>query len=288
LANNTYSSNTITITGTGGGSGMNSISPHSISPLSISSLSPAQTISLDDTYLNNLFKNINRSDYVKRYEVIEATEDILALSVTWKRLRDTISKDKLSPKVTTVHPPVTTLLDDHLFRKIEESDRVRANEIRDYFSKKIMLWTLKSVKLSAYRQDLNKFIHGDGKKVTEELLPLIYRLPEFYEYDIQFDQFKREVNLEILNFGKIDSVKKITTLTPIKSFYKTNKRVKHFEYWLKDSNDNAHLITIEPKNPLKHIWDKIFTNGQIRIEGTYYPKKYDELQYYQLLNWSAT
>ena len=264
---------------------MNSISPHSISPLSISSLSPAQTISLDDRYLNNLFKNNNRSDYVKRYEVIEATEDILALSVAWKRLRDTTNE---SIQNGSLHIKVTTLLDDHLFRKMEESDRIRANEIRDYFSKKIMLWTLKSVKLSAYRQDLNKFIHGDGKKVTEELLPLIYRLPEFYEYDIQFDQFKREINLEILNFGKIDSVKKITTLTPIKSFYKTNKRVKHFEYWLKDSNDNAHLITIEPKNPLKHIWDKIFTNGQLRIEGTYLPKKYDELQYYQLLNWSAT
>jgi len=272
LVNNTHSSNTITLTGLGS-SGMNNISP-----LSISSLSQNSAISLDDTYLNNLFKNINRSDYVKRYEVIEATEDILALSVAWKRLRDT--------KNESIQVSITTLLDDHLFRKIEEPDRVRANEIRDYFSKKIMLWTLKSVKLSPYRQDLNKFIHSDGKKVTEELLPLIYRLPEFYEYDIQFDQFKREVNLEITNFSNIDSVKKITTLTPIKSFYKTNKRVKHFEYWLKDSNDNAHLITIEPKNPLKHIWDKIFTNGQIRIEGTCYPKKYDELQYYQLLHWT--
>ena len=277
---NTYSSNTITLTGSGG-SGMNSISPHPISlnPLSINSLSHNSSISLDDTYLNNLFKNISKSDYVKRYEVIEATEDILALSVTWKRLRDT--------KNESIQTGITTLLDDNLFRKIEESDRIRANEIRDYFSKKIMLWTLKSVKLSAYRQDLNKFIHGDSKKITEELLPLIYRLPEFYEYDVQFDQFKREVNLDITNFGKIDSVKKITTLTPIKSFYKTNKRVKHFEYWLKDSNDNAHLITIEPKNPLKHIWDKIFTNGQLRIEATCYPKKYDELQYFQLLNWSV-
>jgi len=268
LVNNTYSSNTITITGSGG-SGMNNISPLSINP-----------ISLDDGYLQNLFKNINRSDYVKRYEVIEATEDILALSVTWKRLRN------IKNEGGSLNASVTTLLDDHLFRKIEEPDRIRANEIRDYFSKKIMLWTLKSVKLSSYRQDLNKFIHGDSKKVTEELLPLIYRLPEFYEYDIQFDQFKREVNLDITNFSNIESVKKITTLTPITSFYKTNKRVKHFEYWLKDSNDNAHLITIEPKNPLKHIWDKIFTNGQIRIEGTCYPKKYDELQYYQLLNWS--
>ena len=268
MVNNTYSSNTITLTGGSGGSGMNSINP-----LSINSLS------LDDTYLNNLFKNINRSDYVKRYEVIEATEDILALSVAWKRLRDT--------KNESIQTGITTLLDDNLFRKVEEPDRVRANEIRDYFSKKIMLWSLKSIKLSSYRQDLNKFIHGDSKKITEELLPLIYRLPEFYEYDVQFDQFKREVNLEITNFSNIDSVKKITTLTPVTSFYKTNKRVKHFEYWLKDSNDNAHLITIEPKNPLKHIWDKIFTNGQLRVEARCYPKKYDELQYYQLLNWSV-
>ena len=149
MVNNTYSSNTITLTG--GGSGINSINP-----LSINSLS------LDDTYLNNLLKNINRSDYVKRYEVIEATEDILALSVAWKRLRDTKSE--------SIQTGITTLLDDNLFRKIEEPDRIRANEIRDYFSKKIMLWSLKSVKLSAYRQDLNKFIHGDSKKITEEML----------------------------------------------------------------------------------------------------------------------
>jgi hypothetical protein len=72
----------------------------------------------------------------------------------------------------------------------------------------------------------------------------------------------------------------------VTSFYKSNKRTKHFEYWLKNSNGNAHMISIEPKNPLKHIWDKMFTNEHLRIEATFYPKKYDELQYYQLLNWS--
>ncbi len=115
MTNNTYSSNTITLNGTGA---MNTLGQSSIS--------------LDDTYLNNLFKNITRSDYVKRYEVIETSEDVLALSVAWKRLRDT--KDKSSH-----HIGITSLLDDNLFRRVEEPDRVRANEIRDYFSKKIML-----------------------------------------------------------------------------------------------------------------------------------------------------
>lgn len=266
MANNTYSSNTITLNGIGGGTGL------SISPLSTSS------ITMDDSYLNGLFKNIHRSDYVKRYEVIESTEDVLALSVAWKRLRD--NKDK-----STHYMGITSLLDDNLFRRVEESDRIRANEIRDYFSKKIMLWSLKGIKLSKYRQDLNTFIHGNDKKITEELLPIIFRLPEFYEYDVKFDSFKREVKLDLATFDS-PPLKQITTLTPITSFYKSNKRIKQFEYWLKNSNGNAHMISIEPKNPLKHIWDKMFINEHLRIEGTYYPKKYDELQYYQLLNWS--
>ena len=149
MTNNTYSSNTITLTSSDSGAGFN------ISPLSTSS------ITLDDTYLNNLFKNITKSDYVKRYEVIETTEDVLALSVAWKRLRD--NKDKSSHYIG-----ITSLLDDNLFRRVEESDRVRANEIRDYFSKKIMLWSLKGIKLTKYRQDLSTFIHGNDKKITEE------------------------------------------------------------------------------------------------------------------------
>ena len=245
--------------------------------LSITSQSPSSSITLDDSYLSNLFKNINRSDYVKRYEVIETTEDVLALSVAWKRLRDNRNDN-------SSYLGINSLLDDNLFRKVEESDRIRANEIRDYFSKKIMIWSLKGFKLSKYRQDLSTFIHGNDKKVTEELLPIVFRLPEFYEYDIEFDKFKQEVTLEIPNFNELIN-KKITTLKPIKSFYKSNKRVKHFEYWFKDTNGNAHMISIEPKNPLKHIWDKLFLNDMLRIEGSHYPKKYDDLQYYQLLNW---
>ena len=218
---------------------------------------------------------MSQSEYVKRYEVIETSEDVLALSVTWKRLRD--NRDNMPVYINS-------LLSNGLFTQVTGEDRERANSIRDYFSKKIMLWTLKEFKLSPYRQDLSEFIHGDGKKFIEKMLPIVFRLPEFYEYDVEFDQFKQNVSLDIAQF-KTGSQHKVTTLMPIKSFYKSNKRVKQFEYWLKDSNGNAHMLAIEPKNPLKHIWDKMFINGQLRIEGTYYPKQYDDLQYYQLLNW---
>jgi len=253
------------------------ISLNGLSPsISLSNTYPSiSPLSLDDSNLNSLLRSLSSSEYVKRYEVIETTEDVLALSVAWKRLRSTPASS----------PFIRSLLDNDLFRQIEESDRIHANEIRDYFSKKIMLWSLKGISLSKYRTDLNKFIHGDSKKITEEILPIVYRLPEFYDYDIQFDNFKQDVKLEITNFKHITTHQKITTLKPITSFYKSNKRTKRFEYWLSDSNDNAHMITIEPRNPLKHIWDNMFTDNHLRIEAAYAPKQYDDLQYYLLLNW---
>jgi hypothetical protein len=229
--------------------------------------------SLNGPTISGLFY---RNPNYRRYEMIESNEDIIALSVAWKRLRDNRE---------TVPVYVNTLLSPELYNAESPADRERANQIRDYFSKKIMLWTLKEIRLSHYRQDLNELIKGDGKKITDMMLPIAFRLPEFYEYDVEFDKFKQDVTLELKHFDA-GTHQKSTALKPINCFYRSNKRVKQFEYWFKDGYGNANMIAIEPKNPLKHIWDNMFTNEHLRIEGTYYPKKYDELQYYQLLNWS--
>lgn len=237
-------------------------------------ISSLNTISLGNITNSNLWDSLNIN--FKRYEVIESNEDVLALSVAWKRLRDNRENAPIY---------VNSLLNHELYQKLTLEDTKHANTIRDYFSKKIMVWTLKEFKLSSYRQDLSEFIHGDGKKITEKMLPLVFRLPEFYEYDVEFDKFKQLVRTELAQF-KMGTQHKVTTLTPVKSFYKSNKRIKQFEYWLKDSNDNAYMIAIEPKNPLKHIWDNLYTNDQLRIEASCRPKQYDDLQYYQLVNWT--
>lgn len=220
--------------------------------------------------------NLTSNDYVKRYEVIEITEDVLALSVAWKRLRD--NREKMPVYINS-------LLTNRLFELVTNEDRLHASEIRDYFSKKIILWTLKDIKLSQYRQDLSELIHGDGKKIVDKMLPIAFRLPEFYEYDVEFDKFKQNIKLDITDHGRQDVRQRVTTLKPVNSFYKSNRRIKQFEYWLTDDKGNANMIVIEPKNPLKHIWDTMFMNEHLRIEATYYPKKYDDLQYYQVLNW---
>lgn len=72
---------------------------------------------------------------------------------------------------------------------LEPSDIVAANSIRDYYTKKIVVWNLKGVKLSPFRSDLVKVLATDlyGKGIPVEYSGLIYKLPEFYEFDTRLD-----------------------------------------------------------------------------------------------------
>ena len=251
---------------------------NTISLASITGAQGVSSITLSDDYLMSSLRGLNNPN-VKRYQIAEISEDILALSVAWKRIRT-------RPNLIS---NVNSLLDENLFGQVTEEDRVAANNIRDYFSKKVMLWSLKEIKLSKFRQDMSDLIHNDGKKFNEAYLPIAFKLPEFYEYDIEFDKFKQNINPEINNFDELTRrPNQLTskTLTPVKSLYRSNKRSKQHEYWFKDVYNTAHLIIIEPKNPLLHIWDKLFSKGDMQIEGIFSVKQADDLQYYKVLRWT--
>jgi hypothetical protein len=128
----------------------------------------AQTINL-----GNLDFEFNFNDDVKKYEVYEISQDLLSLSVCWARYRK--ARDIPGPQ-----PTITKLLDSELFRLVTEEDIAHANVIRDYYSKKIMVLKLKNEGFTAFREDLNTFIHSEGKTFKESMLPLAYRLPEFF------------------------------------------------------------------------------------------------------------
>lgn len=211
---------------------------------------------------------------VKKYEVVETTEDILALSVTWHRLR--------LLGINTIERP-TTLTDNILFTEINQEDRNRADIIRDYFSKKIVMITLRGQNLSSFRKDLNTFIHGDCKVVKEELMPLIYRLPEFYDNDIQHDEMFRDFNKHFEDTSKLWRGTK--TLKPVRKFFINLKTKKFLEYWLKDENDRGYRIEIPFENKLNHLWEHFFKQETIPILGAYRYSEHDGINYYQIKDW---
>jgi hypothetical protein len=155
-------------------------------------------------------------------------------------------------------------LDSELFRLVSEDDITQANVIRDYYSKKIMVWKLKNIHLTNYREDLNSFIHGDGKTFKETMLPLAYRLPEFYEYDVEFDKMSFEYNKEV-------KLHPATTkhLTYIKSLSVNTRRLKKIEYWFSDNHNNLVQMNVDTHNPLISLLDKVITKGSIDLEGRY-------------------
>jgi len=230
---------TISISGSGGimGSGYN-----------------AQTISL-----GNLEFEFN--DDVKKYEVYEISQDLLALSVCWARYRK--ARDEYKP-----HPTITKLLDSDLFRLVSEDDIAQANVIRDYYSKKIMVLKLKNEGFTSFREDLNTFIHSDGKMFRENMMPLAYRLPEFYEYDVEFEKMSFDFNREV---KRMDQPYMVDTkqLTFVKQLLVNKKRYKRKEYWFSDRSNNLVNIDIDTSNPLISLMDLVVSKTDITINGRF-------------------
>jgi hypothetical protein len=230
--------------------------------------------------MGNLLQKVDiYNSNVKKYEIIETTEDLLALSCTWFRLR----KEKQPTGIGN-------LLSNELFLHVTEEDRSYASTVRDYYSKKLMMLTLKETKLSVFRQDLKEFIHGDAKKFLEKSIPMVYKLPEFYEFDSTFDVLKRELVKEIEEDSNkfircTNTRQQSIRLTPITSLMKNTKRIKTVEYWFKDHIGRAYMVSIEPKNPLRPLWDREFARPEIVMSGSTAHRVRDDLQYYQLLNY---
>lgn len=229
------------------------------------------TISLTslDTTLGSFEFEFNND--VKKYEVYEISQDLLALSVCWSRLRNS-SREENQPFVN-----ITKLLDSELFKLVTEDDIVRANVIRDYYSKKIMVWKLKNIKLTQFREDMNTFIHSNGKTFKENMMPLVYRLPEFYEYDIEFEKMSFEYNKEVKRQESIHVIER-KHLTFIKSLSVNTKRLKKIEYWFSDNHNNLVQMNIETSNPLHSLLEKVIT-GNIELVGRYVTRNRDGYEF---------
>jgi hypothetical protein len=215
---------------------------------------------------------------VKKYEVVETTEDILALSVTWHRLR--LPGNHI---INTTRP--TTLTDNILFTEINHEDRNRADIIRDYYSKKLMVITLREQRISKFRKDLNTFIHGDCKIVKEEMMPLIFRLPEFYDYDIQLQEMFRDLNKQFEDTEDQAWYGGKKILKPMKKFVVKLRTNKFSEYWLKDDDNKAYKIEIPIENKLNHLWEHFFEQESIPLQGHFRYMERDGINYFHLKNW---
>jgi hypothetical protein len=251
------------------GSGLN-LQAASQNTISLSNLNSASgSIDFDWNHLTN-----GMNSNVKKYEVYEISQDLLALSVCWSRYR----KVRNEPGI---HPTITKLLDSELFRLVTDDDIAHANTIRDYYSKKIMVWKLKNINLTHYREDLNTFIHSNGKTFKEAMLPLAYRLPEFYEYDVEFEKMSFDYNKEVKR-QESQFVTERKQLKFVTQLSVNTRRAKRKEYWFSDSANNLVTFSIEPSNPLISMLDMTLKNNDVTIAGRYKKTMRDDNEYLRI------
>ena len=256
--------------------GVNTITLANIPPLTTSHHINSGMVNID---WDNTFTNTNN---VKKYEVFETSEDILALSVTWHRLRPTLSHNINIVSNPSSRP--TKLTDEILFKEMIQEDRERANLIRDYYSKKLVVMTLRGQRISKYRKDLNTFIHGDSKVVKEEMMPLIYRLPEFYDYDTAADDMFRSLDTRFED-SRI-AAETVKTVYPLKKFIVNRKSGKYNEYWLRDEQNRPCRIEIEHSNQLMHLWDYFFEKNSLTLDSISKFEERDNIAFYKLIKWT--
>ena len=260
---------------------MANFNPITLNSASITSSLKALNINSPSTYQS--FDVFGSNEYIKKYEMIESAESILTLSVAAHRLL----------KDTSIYYKIT---DREVFNKIISEDRALAETIKDYYSKKIMMWKLQgNNKLSSFREDMNKLIHSDMLTFKENMIGIAYWLPHFYQYDIDLDVIKSELTVSqdfqsMDKLGKPGTLKISENLIPVARLQRRTKRNKHFEYWMKDEKHNAGVvIELEDKNQLQHLWDSIFNQKQpLKIDGWYTRRQRDGFEYYSIKNWTLS
>mgnify|MGYP006269070473 CR=1 FL=1 len=214
---------------------------------------------------------------VKKYQVYESTEDLLALSTCWQRIRS----DK-----TYIGQRPESITDEVLFNFVTFEDKKKAEKIRDYYSKKFTLWALNGVKLTSFREDLKKFIHSDGKIFKEDMKALVYRLPEFYDYDTEFDEMISNHSLTSNQTER--SVTATKNLTFVKKLVKTRKKginIVTNEFWFTDDYNNLNCIPVNKDNPLLTLMEK-YTRLPFSVKANSVKKVRDNREFFVLEKYS--
>lgn len=211
---------------------------------------------------------------VTRYEILESKQDLLVLSAAWSRLRNT---DSAKPTIS-----VSNMLDDNLFSYVNQNDIDHANVIRDYYAKKFTVLALKNIELSPFRKDLKELVTTDGKRFKESMIPLAYRMPEFYEYDLEFETLLFENNRELKNYDGSVIRQQNLNLKLEKTFTVNGKKSKRKEYWFSDNDKNLVTYFVEQSNPLKGLFEKYVADGDISVSAVCRKRERDGYEYIKI------
>jgi hypothetical protein len=155
--------------------------------------------------------------------------------------------------------------------------------IEQYYKNKFVINKLKGKRLSKFKEDLQKYLFSERKKVLRDDLPMITSLPKLYHEDLQVLKVTESLNKTC---NDLSGIKVKVKLTYVDKVVKKHKSKSICEYWFKDLRNDAYMTEIDSKNFLLSIWEKTITNSDIEVEGKL--KFYDsDLQFHRFYDFKV-
>lgn len=220
-------------------------------------------------------------------------ENPIVLACTIKRLREKYLDDPDDIELNSIRKPPHVLLigeDESIISSfITDDDRILAKTIHLHYSQKLTWMLLRGDNISSFRRELNKFLTNDTNIYTFEQCKIAYKLPYFYEYDMEMPEIFGGTQRSLTISGTTPKLKK--KLKYIKKLY-THRRGKNtFEYWFGDEDDNRVLVEIDKLNPLLILWENHILKNDILVNCRFTPAKKDQFEYYTIppsFSWEMT
>lgn len=208
------------------------------------------------------------------------TVDPLLVSCTLYRL---IAESRAKDKIDHLNWSLTDHT-DKIIAKITDQDRVFAESLVSYYKSKLIMAKLRGDHFTKFKTDLLKYLTDSPTSVTSKFVGMIYKLPYFYQYDMQlieiFDGAKSDLEKVPNHLERQD-----INLSFISKADTGQKKARHYEYWFKDENNLRFLVEVEKYNPIRPLWEKAIQNGDLSINSIFEKKRRDNLEFYTAKGW---
>lgn len=235
---------------------------------------------------NDIEELFNNDPWSRKKDEKEKTEfDLLVLSCALFRIRTT---NAITDENRYLHN--MSLVDSALAKHVTEEDYALASLVKEHFSQKLLMLQLKSVRLTPFREDMNKFLHNNYHDPSglfvypKNFVPLAYKLPYLYDYDMKIREVFDTDYKSIVGPETIKGDKTLTHVKTIKSVVR--KDSGKIEYWFIDDNANKVMVSLEKTNPLLSVFDSL-VKKPIILKGKFEARRKDTLQFYNMPNWEV-
>jgi hypothetical protein len=227
-------------------------------------------IIVDD--LDNIFSATYKENSV------EFKEDPLVLAVSVKDLMDQNRGHFFS------------LEDTRVTEHINEDIRIKAEQIRKYYSRKYFWNNLTNgTRQSDYRGRVCYLLENRIRICKDKDAGIYYKLPYFYDEDMIYDEFKKQYNTtDLPRVGNINTTrsKHQLTLKYVKTTSSRQQKRNINRFWFTD-DVYVYGIEIANDNPLLDLFKQVIVDkGTVTFETYYNVDRIDQMYFYKLFNFA--